>query len=81
MVGFTREQLRAFSKRTVAIETRLEADGELAFPTRRERMRADDRASLSTRERKDKTLTPERLRDRWHAEAHAVGLHPGAARR
>ena len=44
-------------------------------------MRADDRASLATRERKDKTLTPERLRDRWHAEAHAVGLHPGAARR
>ena len=34
MVGFTREQLRAFSKRTVAIETHLEADGELAFPTR-----------------------------------------------
>ncbi len=77
MVGFTREQLRAFSKRTVAIETHLEAEGELAFPTPRDRMRADDRASLSTRERKDKNLTPERLRDRWHAEARAVSLHPG----
>ncbi len=79
LVGFTREQLRAFSKRTVAIETRLEANGELAFGTRRERMRADDRASLATRAREDKTLTPERLRNRWHAEAEAVGLHTGAA--
>jgi conjugative relaxase-like TrwC/TraI family protein len=77
MVGFTRDQLRAFSKRTAAIETRLEAEGEVAFPTKRERMRADDRASLATRERKDKTLTPERLRDRWKIEAGAVGLEPG----
>ena len=49
MVGFTREQLRAFSKRTDAIETRLEAAGELAFDSKRERMRADDRASIATR--------------------------------
>ena len=41
-------------------------------------MRADDRASLATRQRKDETLTPERLRDRWHGEATAVGLEPGA---
>jgi conjugative relaxase-like TrwC/TraI family protein len=77
LVGFTRAQLRAFSKRTVAIEARLEADGELAFPTRRERMRADERASLATRPRKNPALTPERLRDRWNTEARAVGLDPG----
>ena len=41
-------------------------------------MRADDRASLATRQRKDETLTPERLRDRWHDEATTVGLEPGA---
>ncbi len=29
IVGFTREQLRAFSKRTAAIETHLEASGEV----------------------------------------------------
>jgi len=78
IVGFSREQLRAFSKRTVAIETHLEAAGELAFDSNADRMRADDRASRVTRDRKDKTLTPERLRDRWQAEAEAVGLHPGA---
>ena len=77
LVGFTRDQLRAFSKRTVAIETRLEARGEVAFSSKAERMRADDRASLATRARKDKTLTPERLRDRWAAEANAAGLEPG----
>jgi len=79
IVGFTREQLRAFSKRTVAIETRLEANGEVAFSSNAERMRADDRASLATRARKDKTLTPERLRDRWATEAAGVGLEPGLA--
>ena len=42
-------------------------------------MRADDRASLAPAQRKDKTLTPERLRDRWHAEATRGG--PAARRR
>lgn len=78
MVGFEPEQLRAFSKRTVAIETRLEAEGELVFDSKAERMRADDRASLATRDPKDKSLTPEVLRERWVAEARAVGLDPGA---
>ena len=77
MVGFTREQLRTFSKRTVAIETHLEAAGELAFDSKRDRMRADDQASLATRQHKDTTLTPERLRDRWTDEAATVGLEPG----
>ena len=77
LVGFTHEQRRAFSKRTVAIETVLEAGDEAV--TAKERMRADDRASLVTRQRKDHTLTPERLRSRWNDEAAAVGI-PTATR-
>ncbi|HUR18915.1 MAG TPA: MobF family relaxase [Acidimicrobiales bacterium] len=72
MVGFSSEQLRTFSKRTVAIETRLEANGELVFDSKAERMRADERASLATRARKDKALTPELLRQRWITEAEQV---------
>ncbi|MGH9136168.1 MAG: MobF family relaxase [Acidimicrobiales bacterium] len=78
MVGFTAEQIRRFSKRTVAIETRLEAAGEVVFDSKKARMQADERASLDTRGRKDKTLTPERLRDRWNVEAATVDLQPGA---
>lgn len=37
-------------------------------------MRADDRASLLTRKKKDRTLTPDRLRSRWRDEAGAVGI-------
>ena len=40
-------------------------------------MRADETASLATRRRKDRSLTPERLRDRWRAEAARVGLNTG----
>ncbi len=76
MVGFKPEQLRTFSKRTVAIEEHLDGIGA-AFDTARERMVADDQASIDTRPAKDPALTPDRLRDRWHAEAIAVGLHPG----
>jgi len=76
MVGFTPEQLRTFSKRTVAIEEHLDGIGA-AFDTARERMVADDQASIDTRPAKDPALTPDRLRDRWHAEAIAVGLQPG----
>lgn len=77
MLGFSRDQLRAFSKRTVAIETHLEAAGEVVYDSKRARMRADDRASVKTRQAKDKTATPEQLRQRWAAEAQAVGLRPG----
>lgn len=77
MIGFTAEQRRAFSKRTTAIETVLEAGAEAVTP--RERMRADDRASLVTRKRKDHTLTPNRLRSRWEDEAVAAGI-PDEAR-
>lgn len=75
LIGFSREQLRAFSKRTVAIETVLEAGPEAVTP--KDRMRADDRASLATRERKDRTLTPERLRERWKDEATRAGIPTG----
>jgi conjugative relaxase-like TrwC/TraI family protein len=77
MVGFTTEQLRAFSKRTVAIETHLEAVGEVVFDSPRQRMAAIDRASTVTRADKDMRLTPEVLRRRWNHEAIEVGLAPG----
>lgn len=77
MVGFSEEQLRAFSKRTSAIEARLEAEGELAFDSAAERMRADDRASLATRPAKDKETSPQRLRQRWATQAAEAGLVPG----
>jgi AAA domain/TrwC relaxase len=67
LIGFTPEQRRVFSKRTAAIETVLEAGDEAV--TAKERMRADDRASLMTRKKKDRTLTPNRLRSRWEDEA------------
>ena len=60
-------------KRTVAIETRPGGRRRSASPPK-ERMRADDRASLETRQRKDRTLTPERLRARWADEAATVGI-------
>ena len=75
MVGFDRAQLRAFSKRTVAIEAVLEAGPEAV--TAKDRMKADDRASLATRERKNKELTPEALRERWADEAARAGITPG----
>ena len=78
LIGFTAEQRRAFSKRTTAIETVLEAGPE-AVLSKKERMRADERASLKTRRRKDRTLTPERLRERWEQEAAEAGI-PGPGR-
>jgi hypothetical protein len=78
MVGFSDDQLRTFSKRTVAIEEYL---GSLAFEPadRATRMRADDAASLATRLPKDRTLTPEVLRERWQAEAAEIDLPTGTA--
>lgn len=75
LLGFNRSQLRGFSKRTLAIEAALEAGPEAV--TAKERMRADDRASLATRDRKDRTLTPEVLRDRWADEATRAGIDRG----
>jgi conjugative relaxase-like TrwC/TraI family protein len=73
VVGFSPAQLRAFSKRTVAIEAELEATGA-TYHSAAERMQADDAASLATRPAKDHSLTPALLAERWEAEAAAVGL-------
>ena len=78
VVGISREQLRAFSKRSVQIEAELEARGAL-YESPPLRMRAGDEASLSTRPAKDHSLTPSLLAARWHAEAAQVGLPVGAA--
>ncbi|MGI8686071.1 MAG: MobF family relaxase [Acidimicrobiales bacterium] len=73
MVGYSAEVLRAFSKRTVAIEAELEASGA-TWDSPAARMRADDAASLATRPRKDHALTPTLLAERWESEGRAVGL-------
>ena len=73
MVGFSPEQLRTFSKRSVEIEAYLEAAGE-RYESPAARMRADEAASLDTRDRKDQGFTPELLRGRWAEEAAAAGL-------
>ena len=76
MVGFTRPQLRAFSKRTVQIEAELERQGA-PYESPVLRMRADDEASLATRPAKDHSLTPSLLAGRWTEEAAKVGLAVG----
>lgn len=77
MVGLSAEQLRAFSKRTVAIEAELEASGA-TYDTAAQRMQANDAASLATRPRKNHSLTPTRLAERWDSEGIAVGLESAA---
>ncbi|HSS10050.1 MAG TPA: MobF family relaxase, partial [Acidimicrobiales bacterium] len=76
MVGFTEAQLDKYSKRTGQIEQHLDASGVTPRDAK-ERMWADEAASLATRRRKDRSLTPERLRDRWRTEAAQVGLKTG----
>ncbi|MHB1533181.1 MAG: MobF family relaxase [Acidimicrobiales bacterium] len=75
--GFSRTQLRAFSKRSAQIEAELEAKGAL-YESPALRMQADDEASLATRGGKDHTLTPSLLAERWRKEAAAVDLAVGA---
>jgi conjugative relaxase-like TrwC/TraI family protein len=77
MEGFTRAQLRAFSKRSAQIEAELEAKGA-TYETPALRMQADDEASLATRPAKDHSLTPSLLAGRWQQEAEQVGLATGA---
>ena len=48
---------RAFSKRSLQIESELEAKGAV-YESPALRMRADDQASLATRRGKDHGLTP-----------------------
>ncbi|MDE3207042.1 MAG: relaxase domain-containing protein, partial [Acidobacteriota bacterium] len=76
MEGFTRAQLRAFSKRATQIETELERKGAV-YESPALRMRADDEASLATRTAKDRSLTPTLLAGRWQQEAEQVGLASG----
>jgi conjugative relaxase-like TrwC/TraI family protein len=78
IVGVSPEQLRRFSKRTVAIEAHV-AGLAVDHADRAARMRAAEAASLATRPAKDATMTPERLRGRWEAEAAEVGLATGEA--
>jgi hypothetical protein len=75
--GFSRAQLRAFSKRSVQIESELEATGA-TYESPVFRMRADDQASLATRRSKDHSFTPARLAGRWQAEADQADLAVGA---
>ena len=75
-IGFSREQLRAFSKRSAQIEAELEAKGAL-YESPGLRMQSDDEASLATRTRKDHSLTPTLLQGRWRDEAAAVVLATG----
>jgi conjugative relaxase-like TrwC/TraI family protein len=78
MGGFDPAWLRTFSKRTQAIEEHLAGAGP-ENPDPKRRMWADEAASLATRPRKDGSLTPEVLRQRWQAEADGIGLPTGHA--
>jgi hypothetical protein len=78
MSGFTEDQLRVFSKRTTQIEEHLAARGGVARDAKA-RMRADEAASVATRPAKDRSLTPEHLRQRWDREAGQVSLPTGSA--
>ncbi len=78
MTGLSEAQLRAFSKRTAQIEAHLAATGQV-LTDGKARMQADEAASLATRARKDRSLTPNRLRGRWDREAVAAGLPVGDA--
>jgi hypothetical protein len=70
--------LRTFSKRTVAIDHYLAGAGP-ENPDPKHRMWADEAASLATRPRKDGSLTPEVLRERWQAEVDGIGMPIGHA--
>jgi conjugative relaxase-like TrwC/TraI family protein len=76
ILGFSRAQLRAFSKRSLQIEAELEAKGA-QYESPALRMQADDEASLATRTGKDHSLTPSMLTDQWRKEADAVDLPVG----
>jgi conjugative relaxase-like TrwC/TraI family protein len=61
--------LRAFSKRRVEIEARLDTTGD-STP------QAGRAATLDTRKAKEYGVEPETLADRWHTEAAAHGFRP-----
>jgi hypothetical protein len=76
MLGFTGDQLEQFSKRTRQIDEYQAAHG-IAPADPKERMKADEVASLATRRAKDRSMTPERPGGRWEQEAAEVGLATG----
>jgi conjugative relaxase-like TrwC/TraI family protein len=78
IVGLNPGWLRTFSKRTQAIEEHLAGAGP-ENPTPKQRMQADDNASLATRSAKDRSYTPEMLRERWQSEADQIGMPVGHA--
>ena len=78
IVGLDPGWLRTFSKRTQAIEDHLAGAGP-ENPTPKQRMRADDDASLATRPAKDRSYTPEFLRERWQSEVDQIGMPVGHA--
>ncbi|MCA1832879.1 MAG: relaxase domain-containing protein [Actinobacteria bacterium] len=78
IAGFDPRWLRTFSKRTVAIDDYLAGAGP-ENPDPKQRMWADEAASLATRPRRDGSLTPEVLRERWQAEADGIGMPTGHA--
>ena len=76
MLGFTEQQLERFSKRTGQIDHHLAAEG-IEPAGAKVRMMADERAAVATRRPKDRSLTPQRLQQRWQREAKQVGLATG----
>ncbi|HSS09608.1 MAG TPA: MobF family relaxase [Acidimicrobiales bacterium] len=78
MLGFTERQLDCFSKRTGQIHHYQQAKG-IEPADAKERMIADEKASVATRRAKDQSLTPERLAGRWQTEGTQVGLKTGRA--
>jgi hypothetical protein len=76
MVGFTRKQLLAFSKRSAQIEAELARQGA-HYESPALRMKAGDAASMATRAAKDNSLTPALLMDQWREEASEVRLALG----
>jgi len=78
MAGFDPGWLGTFSKRTQAIDEYLAGAGP-EDPDPKHRMWADEAAALATRPRKDASLTPEVLRERWQAEVEGIGMPTGHA--
>ncbi len=75
--GFSRGQLRAFSKRSMQIEAELEAQGA-TYESAALRMRADDQASLAHASKRITRSTPARLASRWQREADQVDVALGS---
>src|SRR5260370_40179735 len=76
MLGFSDAEMENFSKRTRQIAAYVAEQGPVPLDDKA-RMQADERAALATRRRKDRSLTPARLAERWGREADESGLATG----